>query len=129
MNIEKAEAYFKDIYEKHYPEKYIRPDGTFYWSQCRGDHGVSGWEFDIDMDEDDLCYEYKIAADILGLPIVPLEKSPPQKPKPESEKTFMDKAWDRMVVQALESFIHTQALSSMKVTDRPSIIFQKEAKE
>ena len=124
LNVANAEKYLQEIYNTHYPEKYTRPDGSWYWSQCRGDHGVSGWEYDIYMDEDDLCYEYKLAADILGLPIVVPEKSPPRKPVPESEKTVVDKAWEKMIVKSLESFIHTQALSAIQPTDIKTVIFQ-----
>jgi hypothetical protein len=124
MNIEKAQAYFQNIYNTHYPEKSTRKDGTWYYYQCHADHGVSGYEFDVDMDEDGLCFEYKIAADILGLPIVPLEKSPPSKPVPESEKTVLEKAWERQVAESLRAFVLINSLSTVKAPSGKTVTFQ-----
>ena len=124
LNVAKAEKYLQEIYRTHYPEKYTRPDGSWYWGQCRGDHGVSGYEFEIDMDENGLCYEYKIVAGILELPIVMPGKCPPRKPVPESEKTVMEKAWEKIIVKSLESFRPSspRSASGLPTAGRPETI-------
>lgn len=95
MDIQKAYDHFKHIYETHYPTKYTRDDGTWYWGSCNGDHGVSGYEFDIDADDDGLCYDYKFAAGVLGLPVVIPEKSPKRKSQPMTPYQELGLKWLR----------------------------------
>ena len=74
FDTEKAKEYFLHVYEHHRPEKLkMFHSDKWFWSQCRGDHGVTGHEYDIDMDPNGQCYDYLLAADILGLPVVALE--------------------------------------------------------
>ena len=109
MDIEKAERFFLCEYKDHQRIKGEHKDGSWYYNSCYGDHGVSGYEFDVDVDDDGICYSHKIAAEILGLPVQVLEKSPP---RTQVESSFFPQAaYGKMILWALQPSPITRKLS------------------
>jgi hypothetical protein len=104
MNIEKAQKYFQSVYNNHAPIKETRSDGSWYYITCRGDHGVSGYEWEVDYNDEGYCYDYVHAAEVLELPLAPMELSPPRdlsNPSP-FEKSIMN-AYAGLVENMLKS--------------------------
>ena len=60
-----VEAWLQNLYADHVCSKETLRDGSWYWSDCHGNHDVSGNEWEV---YDNPCYFSQVAANFLGLP-------------------------------------------------------------